>query len=295
MPDPNRQTVSATQAPALWNASPYLTRWMLWKSFHDDLDVSSPPNSRMEWGLKMQPLLLAKTVEDLKFEVRPNADEHYHRRDHLGCTRDAEIICPDRGPGALETKCVFDYRDWMQLWGGGEIVPRHYEIQNQVQMLVGDPDSGPYKWGVIAAWVAGEMHYFERAPVDDFWSDLRTEVDRFFASLTSDQEPDPFGSPIELPYFATEREGDLDLRNHPDAGDLLSAAKELASLSDIVSAANKTRERCKARLLAAAQSAENVILPDDVRVKFTTRHVAAHQRKASTSLTVKVYTPKGDA
>ena len=105
----------------------------------------------------------AQAAEDLKLEVRPNADDTYHRRGLLGCTRDATIICPDRGPGALETKCIFDYRTWMADWGGGAFVPKPHEIQLQQQLLVGDGDDGfaaegsPYDWGVIAAWVAGAM------------------------------------------------------------------------------------------------------------------------------------------
>lgn len=259
MPDLARKTVSATEAPALWNVSPYLTRWMLYKRFHDGMNVDSAPDERMSWGTKMEPLLLEQASHDLKMEVIPNkGDRTYVRRGLLGCTRDATVICPDRGPGTLETKCVFDYRTWMANWAGGEAPPRHYEIQTQVQMLVGDAE--PYKWGVIAAWVAGEMHYFERAPIPDLWSSLETEAAAFFASVKDGEEPDPFGHPVEIPALGLiERDAQkIMLSNDADLGRMAMA---YAEAGEIVSGANKRREEIKAKLLAAAGDAEVLKLP----------------------------------
>jgi hypothetical protein len=150
-------TISATEAPALFNVSPYVTRWMLYKKFADGVDIDGAEDARMSWGKKLQPLIVAQAAEELRLEVRSNAEDVYHRRGLLGCTRDAEIICPDRGRGALETKCVFDYGVWMRDWAGGKMVPRTHEIQLQQQMLVGDAEHGEvgehgpqYDWGVIA-------------------------------------------------------------------------------------------------------------------------------------------------
>lgn len=105
----------------------------------------------MDWGTRLQPLIIEQAARDLKLDVFPC--DTYVRNGNLGCTRDAEIICPDRGPGALEVKAVFDYKTWMREWDGGNSVPRHIEIQHQTQMLVGD-GKVPFSWGVIAAWVA---------------------------------------------------------------------------------------------------------------------------------------------
>src|SRR5215469_3216944 len=150
MPDPTKQTLSATQTPALFGVSPYLTRWMLLRHFIHGDPIDSPAHNRMNWGKKLQPLVLEQAAAELRLEVRPNAGDVYVRRGLLGCTRDAEIFCPDRGPGALETKCVFDYATWMEDWNAGKDPPRHVEIQLQQQMAVGDGDVS-YKWGVIAA------------------------------------------------------------------------------------------------------------------------------------------------
>src|SRR6185503_18450379 len=120
MPDPARRTVSATESPMLFNASPYGTRWTLWQRHANGIEIPYDVNERMEWGTLMQPLLLEQAARDLKLEVTP--EHRYVSRGSLGCTRDATVYCPDRGPGALETKCVFDYKTWMTKWGGGTYV-----------------------------------------------------------------------------------------------------------------------------------------------------------------------------
>lgn len=268
MPDPTGKTISATQAPALFNASPYFTRWMLWQHFANGLPLDADePDGRMLWGKKLQPLIIAQAAEDLRLEVRPNADDSYHRRGPLGCTRDAIVICPDRGPGALETKCVFDYRTWMADWGGGKSVPRHYEIQLQQQMLVGD-DVGSYAWGIVAAWVAGEVHYFERVPIDKLWDALAIESAEFFRSVKAGAEPQPFGAPVEIPWltelFPVARGKSIDLS---DDAALAEAAVQYRDAKEQESAGARTAESLKAQLLAAARDAEEILLADGYRYR----------------------------
>jgi hypothetical protein len=202
MPDPDRKTVSATESPALFDASPYITRWMLYRRFkHGDV-VEAEPNERMYWGKELQPLILKKAAADLKLEVQPNVNDTYQRHNKfvVGCTRDALIYDPVRGWGSLETKCVFDYGVWFRDWQSGAIIPRHHEIQLQHQMFVGDGNDA-HTWGVLAAWVCGEMKYYERKPIPEFIDNLKAEVGGFLAEVQLNREPDPFGSPIEYPLL----------------------------------------------------------------------------------------------
>jgi hypothetical protein len=273
MPDQTRQTISATESPALFNVSPYVTRWMLWQRFARGLELDSAPDARMTWGKKLQPLIIAQAAEDLKLHVVPNADDTYHRRGPLGCTRDATIICPDRGPGALETKCVFDYRTWMADWGGGASVPKHNEIQLQQQMLVGDETDGigsdSYGWGVIAVWVAGDVHYFERRPIEKLWRELANEAERFFLEVRGRQEPDPFGAPIELPWltelFPVVVGKEIDCS---DDAALTEAAIQYRGAKEQESAGARTAESLRAKLLAVARDAETVLLADGWRARI---------------------------
>jgi hypothetical protein len=204
MPDPERRTLSATETPALFNASPYVTRWLLWRKFKHGDQTEPDQTSRMYWGKELQPLLLKKAASDLKLEVHDNTADTYQRHSKLliGCTRDALIYDPSRGWGSLEAKCCFDYGTWMREWGGGATIPRHYEIQLQHQMLVGDGFE-PHTWGVLAVWVCGEMEYFERKPIDVFTAELTASVAQFFADIDFGAKgPEPFGTPVEYPLLA---------------------------------------------------------------------------------------------
>jgi YqaJ-like viral recombinase domain len=279
MPDPARKTISATEASGLWNVSPYVTRWMLWQRFANGVDIDSAEDSRMSWGKKLQPLIIEQAAQDLKLEVVPNAADTYVSRGLLGCTRDATIICPVRGPGALETKCVFDYRTWMTDWGGGRAPPRHHEIQLQQQMLVGNPKPdednifGIYDWGVIAAWVAGDVYYFERKPIRDLWEKLTTEAAAFFKSIEDREEPKPFGVPIEVEWLTKllplERGKVVDLS---DEDPTAIAAAEMARLyveaKENENAGKRVAEPLRAKLLALARDAEEVWLPGAIKVRI---------------------------
>jgi hypothetical protein len=286
MPDPTRKTISATQSPGLFGVSPYVTPWMLWQHFAKGVNIDSPADARMSWGTKMQPLIVQQAAEDLKLEVHPNAEDVYYRSGLLGCTRDANIICPDRGPGALETKCVFDYRTFMSDWEGGDIAPRHYEIQLQQQMLVGDGPGKPYKWGVLGAWVAGEVHYFERQPIPELWDRLNAGAAAFFESVQAMKEPDPFGVPIEIEWLTKllptlkgkviDLSGEISAETHAEVARFYVLAKEQEN------AGKRTAEPLRAKLLALARDAQEVLLPAGIKLS-----IGGNEK----SKRVKVYVP----
>lgn len=272
MPDPLRQTISATQSPGLFNVSPYVTRWMLYQHFANGIAIDEPEDARMSWGKKLQPLVLAQAAEDMRLEVRPNQDDAYLRHGRLGCTRDGEIVCPDRGPGAVETKCVFDYATWMTEWHGGRAPPRRHEIQLQQQMYVGDGKT-PYRWGLLVAWVAGEQKYFERAPNAEFWTMLEGEAAAFFAEVEGKREPDPFGVPVESDLikqlFPIEKGKVLDLSADPAAdahADMVSLYKHHAGEK---SAHEGETQKLRAQILALAKDNEEVLLPGRVKIRLT--------------------------
>lgn len=276
MPDPTKQTISATESPALFNASPYLTRWMLYQRFANGVEIEKPPHERMDWGKKMQPLIIEQVARERGLEVISN-DDTYVRRGLLGCTRDATIIASGVGPGALEIKCVFDYRVWMQKWDGGKHVPREIEIQLQQQMYVGDgneklrpweeigspPDH--YKWGLIVVWVCADLYYFERKPVPELWADLERRAIGFFSDVRSKREPDPFGTAVELPLlsllFPTEPGKVLDLSTDPDHVKTCDKLSMYVHLKSEATGSAAGAEQHRIELLSLAKDAEKVLLP----------------------------------
>jgi len=262
MPDPTKQTISATESPALLGASPYLTRWMLWQKFANGIEPEREESSRMEWGKAMQPLIVKRVAQDRKLEVIPN-DETYMRRGLLGCTRDATIISPDHGPGALEIKCVFDYEQWGRKWKGGAEVPREIEIQLQQQMYVGGDQS--YGWGLIVVWVCADLYYFERKPLGDLWTTLERGASYFLDSVKKREEPDPFGAAVELPLlmqlFPTRPDSVLDLSADPDHIKTSQDVSMFKTMKEQASGSASVAEGLRIKLLALAKDYAFIKLP----------------------------------
>ncbi len=294
MPDQTRQTISATQTPALFGASPYLTRWMLLRHFIHGDPIDSLEHNRMDWGSKLQPLILAQAAEDLRLEVRPNAEDHYIRRGLLGCTRDGDLICPDRGPGSIETKCCFDYGTWMQTWNGGKALPRHIEIQLQQQMRVGDGDE-PHNWGVIAVWVCGEIKYFERKPIPELWDAIDGEAHKFFDDVAAKREGEPFGEPVEMPLLArlfTPKAGtSVDLIEHPRARELAEQARLMSWHTAERLSHEKGEKAIKAMFKALLGEAEQGTLYGGIKVTQKLVERAGYTVKPSKYTTVEAYVP----
>jgi len=294
MPDPTRATLSATQTPALFGASPYLTRWMLLRHFIHGDPIDGPEHNRMDWGKRMQPLLLAQAAEDLHLEVRPNADNTYVRRGLLGCTRDAEIICPDRGPGSLETKCVFSYDVWMQAWNSGKSLPKQNEIQLQQQMMVGDGKQA-HGWGVIAVWLCGEMKYFERKPIPELWEAIELEAEKFFGDVEAKREGEPFGDPVEAPLLAKVfplKVGTLvDFRTHPQARELAEQVRLMDYHASERKAHAKGEDGIKAKIKAMMGDAEEAAFLYGIKVRAKQVSRASYTVKPTTFTTLDAYVP----
>jgi hypothetical protein len=301
VPDPLRMTLSATEAPALFGASPFLTKWMLFQKFANGENLDKPATERMDWGNKMQPIIIDQVSKERGLEVIPNPDA-YVRRGLLGCTRDATIIAPGIGPGALEIKCVFDYRVWMQKWNGGKTVPREIELQIQQQMYVGEGESDAdnrartsdggkirsYNWGLIAVWVCADVYYFERKPVLELWTELEHKAIGFFSDVRSKREPDPFGAAVELPLlnklYPMQPGNVLDLSADPDHIKTSEKVSLYDHLKSEKSGLESNVEKYRVELLAIAKDAEYVKLP--CGVSFRVKRVGKAGR------TIDAYIPK---
>ena len=289
MPDLARKTISATEMSGLFGISPYVTKWMLWQRFANGMMIESAADNRMSCGSKLEPLLIAQAAQDLKLEVKPNRDangwQEYVTRNLLGCSRDATIIAPDLGPGALETKCVFDYATWMREWDGGKRPPPHYEIQLQVQMYVGDGVNS-FEWGTLAVFVCGDMKYFNRHPIRDLWKVFEEEAEHFFMTVREKLEPPAFGKEVEWPLlrslYPPTPKLILDYQNERDAFELAEDARMFNYYAEQESGNAKAKEKVKYRLLAAMKGAEELLLPNGI---------IARQRKHGSGVRVTVYVP----
>ena len=302
MPDPLKQTISATEMSGLLGVSPYVTKWMLYQRFAHGVEAPGPDHNRLDWGTKMEPLLLDQAAADLRLEVATNrqadGSQIYVRRGLLGCSRDADIYDPQRGPGALETKCCFDYKILMEQWDGGKTPPRQHEIQLQQQMFVGD-GTKPYEWGCIALWCGGDMTYFQRKPMPDLWAKFNEEAEQFFEDVKAGREPEPFGSPIEVPLlkqlFATptgEIINGTELLGEIEATKLAQRVVDTEYQRTVRLAAEKIEKETQAKLLAIIKDADELELPQGIRVKVNRSARAGYSVKPTVVTTVKAHIPQ---
>lgn len=201
MPDPTKRTVSASQVAALFNQSPWATRWSLWHHFKHDLriDAESETGDRIDVGTRMEPVILGLIRDQLRLDVSPNQGYVSNLKLKVGATRDADIFDPSLGPGVVEAKNV-DYLRWRDTWDD-DTAPPHIELQVQAQMLVGQ-GAEPYRWGVIGALVGGnDLKLYRREPNEKLWKRIIEAAEEFFDDLAENREPDPLGSPVELPWI----------------------------------------------------------------------------------------------
>jgi hypothetical protein len=267
---------------------------MLLRHFIHGDPIDSPEHNRMDWGKRMQPMVLAQAAEDLRVEVRPNADDQYVRRGLLGCTRDGDVICPDRGPGAVETKCVFDYGVWMTTWNGGKSLPRHIEIQLQQQMMVGDGEK-PFEWGVLAVWLCGEMKYFERKPIVALWDAISDGTHKFFDDVAAKVEGEPFGEPVEMALlgklFPTKIGTTIDFTTHPRAADLAEQVRMMAYHASERSGHEKGEKAVKAMLKALMGDAEEATFLHGIKVRAKPQSRAGYTVKPTTFTVIEAFVP----
>jgi hypothetical protein len=263
MPDPLKQTVSASQVGALFNLSPYATRFTLWHWFKSGVGETAE-NRRMTFGKFVEPFILDQVQERLRLEVTHNAAREYVRRAPIGCTRDATVYDPARGLGIVQAKAV-SYMSWKENWTEA-MAPKWVELQAQTEMLATGAS-----WGVIAAMIGqnDNLLLYERTPSEALVSRINGEAQAFLASLEAEDAPDALGSETEIPvlaalYPATVERKVLTLTDTSlgeDARLYRWAAAERAAME-------RVEKDKKAKLLAAAGDAETLILPGaEIRIK----------------------------
>lgn len=259
MPDKTLQTISATQVPALFNQSPYMTLYMLWHHFKNGLPLDADPNERMEWGFALQTIIIEAAAKKLRLEHVENVADEYSRSPdfRVGCTIDGFMLDPSRGLGFVECKNV-DGLVFRDQWTD-DAAPPHIELQHQTQLMVPHPEHGLPKWGVIAALVGGnELKLYERQPLDDVQNLIAGEATAFFESLEKGIEPDAFGDEKEIAALAFLYPEAPELKtlviDDPDkANAFADTADQYAKVREQRLISEKAEKQLKAKLLATAK------------------------------------------
>jgi hypothetical protein len=295
MPDRDFLTVSASEVAALYNQSPYMSRWMLYQKFKKGPTSNMGSNSggdlgfdRMAWGNRSEQMIIEAVSEKLKIPVTSNSEYRRHKTYKLGATVDAVLHCPEQGPGALEVKNV---DGWIFRNEWTDYAPRHIELQHQCQMLVGNGER-PYTWGVIAALAGGnELKIYAREPDEAVQRDMVKEAQAFFLELENNIPPDPSGLAKEIPVLS-----ELYADSFQPGANIYTEDKRIKKAvayymqaSKEESQAKKDRSEARNTLLkfAAEHGVETVYTPDH-EITVSRTDTKAHHRPASTRTQVKV-------
>jgi hypothetical protein len=172
--------VGASEVPALFDASPWLTRFELWHRKNGT--IATPEfggDERIQAGIFLEPSIIQWACAKYGYEPV----EKPRRLDNgagLGGHPDALVRCPERGTvGILEVKMV----DWLVFKKWGDEPPLHYLLQAQTYAGL-----AKVEWADIVYTVGGNSlnrhqeaarpALFEKieARVAAFWTDVRAGI-----------------------------------------------------------------------------------------------------------------------
>lgn len=182
--------VGASEVAALFDESPYLTRFELWHrkagnigvpEFNAMADDGTPENERIWWGVRLEEAILQGACERFGYtEVERHPVLSNGRG--LGAHPDALAWCPVRkSRGYVEIKTA----DWLVRKGWGDEPPLHYLLQSQTgQGLAGAA------WGDVLVLVGGnslERFQYEFRP--KLYAEIERRVEAFWQTVRDNQPP----------------------------------------------------------------------------------------------------------
>lgn len=249
--------VGASEVAALFGASPYLTHFEL---FHrkagniatpDFMAEGMPNNERIEWGLRLEPAVIAAAVDRFGYRVEP-APKHLSNGAGLGGHPDALASCPDRGAGILEVKTV----DWLVRQKWGDEPPLHYLLQAQAYAGLAGRN-----WCDIIVLVGGnslERFVYDFRPA--VYAEIEKRVTTFWQAIRANDPPPPDftrdrSALEEVLGEPTDAVADLRADNHADA-----LAREFLEAKEAMKAAEMRADVARCELLLKIGEAGRALL-----------------------------------
>jgi predicted phage-related endonuclease len=252
--------VGASEVAALFDASPYLTRFELWHrkkgniatpAFDAIADDGTPDNERVFWGVRLEAAIIAGAVERFGYEVE-GRDVRLTNGNGLGGHPDAIVTCPQRGRGILEIKTA----DWLIRKGWGDEPPIHYLLQSQAYQGL-----AAVHWGDVLVLVGGNK--LERFQYD-FRPKIYTQIEKRVAAFWRSVEA---GAPPPADYardldaikelYGEQADRTVDLQTDNRAA---AAAAEYLVAAEEAREATKRKEAAQAELLDKLQDASFAFL-----------------------------------
>jgi putative phage-type endonuclease len=187
--------ISASEIAAVLGLSPYESPWSLWHRKKGLLEPQ-PDNEAMEWGRRIEALIVAKFAErHPEFHVRPLGLCASERRPWQLATPDGAVEDVDRGPGTVAVAALLagveaKTTDSWDGWGdeGTDDIPVLYRCQTLWQADVLGVDC------VYLPALSRGKDYREYVVVRDDAAEadlivMRLAAQQFLASLEGDEPP----------------------------------------------------------------------------------------------------------
>jgi len=253
------QHVGGSEVAALFDCSPWLTRFELWHrkagniatpEFNAIADDGAPENERVYWGVRLEAAIIEAAKERYGYTDRENTGPLSNGKG-LGGHPDRQVICPKRGPGILETKMV----DWLEFKKWGDEPPAHYLLQ-------GNTYSGLDRvaWFDMIVLVGGnklERYQYDFRP--KLYAEAERRTEQFWQSVTK-------GAPPKAEYTRDlEVLKELYADQGTEAVDLHGDNRAAMAAAEMLAAAEEERQ---ARARKEAAQAELVDKLKDASVGF---------------------------
>lgn len=179
-PDFRAKHVGASECAALFDCSPYVTRFELWHRRAGN--ISAPDlsdNERAEWGLRLEPAIIAAAADRYGYRLE-ETPRRLSNGKGLGGHPD-KLATDERGPGILEIKTA----DWLVFKQWGSEPPEHYLLQAMAYAgLAGRA------WCDIIVLVGGNR--LERFSYDfrpKIYAEIERRVEAFWQSVRANDPP----------------------------------------------------------------------------------------------------------
>lgn len=296
------KVVGASEVAALFDASPYVSRFALWQVKAGRVPAPEVTHERAAWGLRLEDAIAHAAAEREGWSIMRGVHRVHPRVPGMGATLDFIVTESPDGPGALEVKNV----DWLQHKRGwvDEEPPPHILLQLQAQLAV----TG-FQWGCVAALVGGNdlrLYRYDARP--KLIAEIERRVAAFWQSIRENRPPPVDGSDSTADalraLYPETRDVMLDLRESNRAPEVCAA---LLDVTERRRAAQEEEAALKAELLAMLGDARAAMVfgysvrvavtpatPDRVITPEMVGQVIKGRAEAR-RLTVKIYEGKEEA
>lgn len=275
--------ITSTEIAALFNCSPYCTKFELFHRKKKNLASNFEANERSDWGLFLQDGIMAKFAKDNAWNFSRKLSYIHNTKLKIGASFDYQIEYKKDNKfeiGLAEVKNV-DGLVFKQGWLVEDDyveAPPHIELQAQHQMLC----SGlPFNY--ILALIGGNRgEKLYRTPNEKIFSAILREVELFWKSIEDNVEPEPseVDSDFICSLYNSSKEGEiLDARENETISALASYYKKCQQEE---SEATARKKAVKAKLLPLIGEASKVLVDGGYSISagmVAETEVAAYTRK----------------